>query len=150
MVSRKTMLTAAVIMTIYLTSLSYYVYFYQAETAIANSVDIYISVVAGKTANANASFSPDSFVVVEGKRVTLVVSNGDTTSHTLAIPEFNVTTGAIPAGDTVQVSFNADKTGTFQFDEPSAGCGPSGGHCTSAGSEGEPLTGNMTVIPQTP
>jgi heme/copper-type cytochrome/quinol oxidase subunit 2 len=147
MVSSKTLLMVAVIVTIYLASLSYYIYFYEAETAAANSVDIYISVVGGKTGNASASFSPDNFIVVEGKHVTLVVSNGDTVSHSLAIPEFNVTTGTIPAGDTVQVAFNADQTGAFQFDEPSADCGPPGGQCAGGGGL---LTGNMTVIPQPP
>ena len=148
MVASKTVLVVGIILTIYLGSLSYYIYFYDAQTAAANSVDIYVSIVGGKTSNASAMYSPDNFIVVEGKHVTLVVSNGDTVSHVLAIPRFNVTTGAIPAGDTVQVAFSPDQTGIFEFEEPSGGCGSNGGEGCGAG--GQLLTGNMTVIPQPP
>jgi heme/copper-type cytochrome/quinol oxidase subunit 2 len=152
MVARKTLLVVGIILTIYLASLSYYVYFYEGQTAAANSVDIYISIVGGKTSNASAMYSPDNFIVVEGKHVTLVVSNGDTVSHVLAIPQFNVTTGEIQAGDTVQVAFSPDQTGTFEFEEPPGGCGSDGGAgCGGgSGSGGQLLTGNMTVISQPP
>jgi heme/copper-type cytochrome/quinol oxidase subunit 2 len=59
---------------------------------------------------------PNVIVVLKGDTVKLQVSNPRDSVHSLAIPDFNIDTGAIdPNGGTATVEFVADKAGTFPF-----------------------------------
>jgi len=143
LVSSKTLLLVGVIVATYVVSISYYVQAYDADLALTNSVNIYIQII-GHTANSTDTFLPDNFSVVEGQHVTLVVSNGDVTTHGLSISKFNVGTGVIPAGGTVSVTFVPNLSGTFEVDEPSGDCGgAAGASCDSQ----QLATGSMTVSP---
>ena len=143
MVSARTWFAVGVIIAIYATSLTYYVDYYDAQQAASSSVEVYVSIVAGGGPGGTASYSPDSFTVVQGVRVTLVVSNGDRVTHGIAIPAFRVDSGAIQPGDTARVTFTPRQSGSFTFDEPPGGCAAGGGACDSA----SPMTGVVTVVP---
>jgi len=89
-------------------------------------------------------YLPANFTVKEGQVVTLFVFNTDDNTHGLAIPAFGVDTGIVKHGITAQVSFTANKVGTFPFNEPPGYCtGGNGNICNSA----QDLKGTMTVTP---
>jgi heme/copper-type cytochrome/quinol oxidase subunit 2 len=90
-----------------------------AETVTAtNSVSVNI-LTFGTTQNwALPGFRPQNFTVTEGEHVTIVLYNNGDVPHQLAIPQFNVTTGIVQAGQTVRVVFVPNKAGTFAYDEP--------------------------------
>lgn len=142
MVSAKTWFAVGGILAIYVLSLTYYIDYYDAQQAAANSVDVYLSIVTGSPPGV-ASYSPDKLSLVEGVRVNLVVSNGDRVTHGIAIPAFGVSSGAIPAGDTVRFSFTPEMSGNFTFDEPPGSCAASGGACDSRAQ----MAGIVTVVP---
>lgn len=142
MVSAKTWFAVGGILAIYALSLTSYVDYYDAHQETTNSVRVYVSIVTGSPPGV-ASYSPDRLALVEGVRVTLVVSNGDRVTHGIAIPAFGVASGAIPAGDTVRLSFTPDRTGNFTFDEPPGSCAANGGACDSAAQ----MVGSVTVVP---
>ena len=81
------------------------------------------------TGNADA-FSPKQLIVTKGDTVKITFKPTDTT-HTFTLPDFNVDTGDVSAGQTKTVQFVANKTGTFQF------------YCTLHKSMG--MTGTLTV-----
>ena len=142
MASRKTYLIVAAVLGVYAVSIGYYVSFYEGQQAILNSQTIYIEIAGPTSANGTAAFVPTAFTVAQGKNVTLIISNGDTVTHGLAIPRFNVNSGAIPPGLTLHLSFVASQTGTFVYNEPAGSCAAQGGVCDSKYS----LLGNMTVV----
>lgn len=62
----------------------------------------------------NFYFTPNKITVNKGDKVTIIfTSNGGV--HDFVIDEFQAKTALVMTGKTAQVSFVADKTGTFQF-----------------------------------
>lgn len=59
-------------------------------------------------------FSPRMLEVFEGQRVRLMVTNHDEVTHRLVFPTYGIATD-IPAGETVEVAFVAERQGIFQF-----------------------------------
>ncbi|HUI00099.1 MAG TPA: cupredoxin domain-containing protein [Nitrososphaerales archaeon] len=115
-----------------------------APPASGNSVKIDVQIIGGVGPGTTDTYDPDNFTVTQGDNVTLSVLNTDDNTHGLVITQFHVDTGIIPSGNTVIVSFIADKTGTFEFYEPPGYCtGGVGNVCNSV----QKMTGNMTVIP---
>jgi nitrosocyanin len=62
----------------------------------------------------NFKFEPDSFTVNVGDTVTISFKNTEG-FHDFAIDEFKVKSKTIEAGAVEQITFVADKKGTFQF-----------------------------------
>lgn len=62
----------------------------------------------------NFSFSPTEIKVKKGDTVRIVLDNQDGT-HDWVLDEFNVHTPRIQTGQTAEVTFVADKTGTFEY-----------------------------------
>lgn len=62
----------------------------------------------------NFKFEPDSFAVNVGDTVTISFKNTEG-FHDFTIDEFKVKSKTIEAGATEQITFIADKKGTFQF-----------------------------------
>ncbi len=62
----------------------------------------------------NYNFSEEEITVSEGDLIELVVYNSQG-QHDLVIDEFNVDTGLIPTGGSVEVRFVADETGEFEY-----------------------------------
>jgi len=150
LVSPKTALLVGFVAATYLVSLTYYVQSYEAYTAAADSVSIYIAIEPPPVPNGNDSYSPNIFIVGEGQHVTLVVHNADSVTHGLAIDNFSVNTGPIRPDDTISLNFDPNQLGTFTFYEPTSECAVGGGVCDSLFGTGSnqfnQLTGNMTVI----
>jgi nitrous oxide reductase len=125
-------------------SASLYSQSFLTPSSSGKSVEVDIEIVGGVGANTTDTYTPDSFTVVQGDNVTLLVLNTDDNTHGLVIDQFHVDTGIIPSGNTVERSFIADKTGTFEFYEPPGYCtGGVGNVCNSVQS----MTGQMTVTP---
>jgi heme/copper-type cytochrome/quinol oxidase subunit 2 len=59
-------------------------------------------------------WTPSTINVWLGEKVTLDVSSDDYT-HELLIPAFHVDSGSVSSGQTVQVTFVPNKTGSFPF-----------------------------------
>ena len=60
-------------------------------------------------------FTPERFEVTRGQLVTLTLENQGTVSHSLTIPELEVSTPVISPGDTVSITFTPDRVGEFTF-----------------------------------
>ncbi len=57
-----------------------------------------------------------TLVAAAGDTVTIMLSSGDGTEHNLTLPDFNVTSPDVSGkGNSVTISFRADKTGTFPY-----------------------------------
>lgn len=74
-------------------------------------------------------FEPDPIVVKLGEKVRLLVTSTDV-AHGLAITELKVNI-SVPAGETREIEFIADKKGTFHM-HCSVYCGPGHGHMHGA------------------
>jgi len=138
MASAKLLLLVAVIVGVVVVAGALYAR--SASSSSGGSVEVDIEIVGGLGASTTDTYQPDNFTVSQGQTVVLVVQNTDDNPHGLAIPAFNVDTGAIKSGGTVRVTFVADKAGTFTFSEPAGYCGA---NCNSA----QKMTGTMTVKP---
>jgi plastocyanin len=91
------------------------------------------------------SFQPLNFTVKYGQLVTIVFHNEDNIAHELEIHNLAVVTSA-NAGQTVEVSFIPDATGTFEYYLPIP-CGPYGGLAPPPPDWcGHVVNGNMTVL----
>ncbi len=140
----KSLVTVAVVVAALVASGAYYAQTFNTSSTPGSSVEVDIQIVGGVGEGTTDTYAPDNFTVVQGERVALVVLNTDDNTHGLVIPQFNVDTGIIPSGNTVRVTFVADKSGTFQFYEPQGYCTKGVGNvCNSV----QRMTGNMTVIP---
>lgn len=65
--------------------------------------------------NGQYAYSPNEITVNKGT-VKITLQNKDTASaHSFLIPDFNVNSGQIPAGQSKTITFNASKTGDFDF-----------------------------------
>lgn len=63
--------------------------------------------------NGEYSYNPKEVTVNKGT-VKITLDNKDTASaHSFLIPDFNVNSGQIPAGQSKTITFNASKTGDF-------------------------------------
>lgn len=64
-------------------------------------------------------FDPDELEISRGETITLVISNDGVLTHNISIDEFGVKKDYRP-GETVRVTFTADRAGEFEFycDEP--------------------------------
>ena len=60
------------------------------------------------------NFQPATVTVKKGDNVKLLVTSKDVT-HGFSLPEFNVNS-KLTAGQTTEISFVADKVGTFEFE----------------------------------
>jgi plastocyanin len=102
----------------------------------------------GQNASQNPdAFIPNNFTVTQGQHVTLVFVNEDDGPHELVIPAYSVTTGIVQGGQTVRVSFVADKAGVFPWNQPEGACNYGGISPEQGGCTGNQLTnGNMTVL----
>lgn len=67
-----------------------------------------------KISASDFSFNPSEIKVKKGDTVKIFLINNKGT-HNLVIDEFNARTGTINAGQVSEVTFLADKTGTFEF-----------------------------------
>ena len=115
-------------------------YLYSSGESSKNALEVNIQIVGDGT----DYYVPANVTVRLGQVVTFSVFNSDDNTHGLAIPAFNVDTGIIKHGITAQVTFTANKVGTFPWDEPPRYCtGGNGNVCNSA----QDLRGNLTVIP---
>jgi hypothetical protein len=93
------------------------------------------------------AFYPLNFTVKQGQHVTIAFDNTDDGPHELVIPAYNVNTGIVQGGQTVRVSFVADKAGVFPFFQPDGVCNAGGISPQQGGCTGNQIThGNMTVI----
>jgi len=105
---------------------------------------INIQILGGVGVGTVDQYSPNSFTVHQGEKVTLAVLNTDDNTHGLVITAFGVDTGKILPGQTDRVTFVANETGTFQYYEPPGYCtGGVGNVCNSV----QHMIGNMTVAP---
>jgi cytochrome c oxidase subunit 2 len=77
--------------------------------ASPNSVITTIKVEAG-----SFYFSPSEIRVKKGDKVKIILTNKDG-FHDWVVDEFNARTPQIKAGETVEIEFIADKTGTFEY-----------------------------------
>jgi nitrous oxide reductase len=125
-------------------SASFYAQSFIFPTSSGKSLEVDIQIVGGVGGGTTDTYAPDKFTVVQGDNVTLLVLNTDDNTHGLVITQFHVDTGIIPSGNSVERSFIADQTGTFEFYEPPGYCTAGVGNvCNSA----QQMTGNMTVVP---
>ena len=62
-----------------------------------------------KTTIQNFEYSPDTFTVKEGEKITLTITNKDTVSHGLHLMQFGLM-GSTPAGSTKTFEFVAKET----------------------------------------
>lgn len=67
-----------------------------------------------KVTGSNFKFNPAEIRVKKGDTVKIVFTNSGGT-HDFVIDEFNVRTPVIEGGETAEVEFVADKTGTFEY-----------------------------------
>ena len=63
----------------------------------------------------NYYFNPDEIRVKKGDTVKIILNSVDGVAHNFVIDEFNITSQTISAGQTTQVEFIPEKTGTFEF-----------------------------------
>lgn len=63
----------------------------------------------------NFAFSPKEIKVKKGESVKVVLTNKGSFPHDFVIDELNVKTKQIKAGETDEVTFVADKSGTFEY-----------------------------------
>jgi heme/copper-type cytochrome/quinol oxidase subunit 2 len=90
-------------------------------------------------ASVPATYYPENFTVADGAHITLVITNTDNVTHGLAVPHFNLDTGAMQPNETIDLSFVASPPGNYTYTEPAADCG--GGGCDA----GQALTGWFVV-----
>lgn len=69
---------------------------------------------AGEIMVSNFKFEPQEIAVKKGDTVTIKVTNTQGI-HDFTIDEFNVKTKALKEGESEEVTFTVDKTGTFEF-----------------------------------
>ncbi len=91
--------------------------------------------------NTPASYYPSNFNVSSGAHVTLFIQNEDNFTHGLAVPHFNVDTGAMKPGSNTTLSFVASPVGNYSYYEPRSDCG--GGSCDA----NQSLVGWFLVVP---
>jgi hypothetical protein len=109
----------------------------------ASSTTIDMQIVGGVGVGTVDTYVPDNFTVRLGQNVTLAITNTDDNTHGLVLTQFGVNTGIILPGDTDRVSFVANQTGVFKFDEPPGYCkGGFGGVCNSV----QHMWGYVTVV----
>jgi heme/copper-type cytochrome/quinol oxidase subunit 2 len=102
------------------------------KTPSSKSQTVDLTIVGGIGVGTEDTYVPDNFTVTEGNNVTLVIENTDDNTHGLGITQFGVNSGIILPGDTVRVSFIANETGIFKYQEPAGDCkGGYGGVCNS-------------------
>jgi hypothetical protein len=93
------------------------------------------------------AFYPLNFTVKQGQHVTIAFDNTDDGPHEMVLPAYNVDTGIVQGGQTVRVSFTADKVGVFPFYQPAGACNAGGITPAQGGCTGAQITnGNMTVL----
>ena len=63
----------------------------------------------------NYYFNPNEIRVKKGNTVKIILNSVDGVAHNFVIDEFNITSQTISVGQTTQVEFTPDKTGTFEF-----------------------------------
>jgi heme/copper-type cytochrome/quinol oxidase subunit 2 len=76
-----------------------------------------------------AAYYPPNFNVSIGATVNLVIRNTDNMTHGLAVPGFNIDTGAMAPNATKILTFVASRAGNYTYTEPNSDCG--GGTCDS-------------------
>jgi hypothetical protein len=87
------------------------------------TVQIYGYFENGTSPALPASYDPLNFTISQGAHLTLNVQNTDNKTQGLAIPSFNLDTGAIPPNGTARLSLVANTPGNYTFDESSSDCG---------------------------
>ena len=60
-------------------------------------------------------FKPDEIRVKKGDTVKIILNSVDGVAQKFTIDEFNITSQTISAGQTIQVEFIPEKTGSFEF-----------------------------------
>jgi heme/copper-type cytochrome/quinol oxidase subunit 2 len=109
----------------------------------SNSQTVDITIIGGVGVGTVDTFVPDNFTVTKGQNVTLVVQNTDDNTHGVEIPQFGVNSGIILPGDTIRLSFLANQTGVFRYQEPPGDCkGGFGGVCNSV----QHMWGFITIV----
>ncbi len=122
----------AVIVVAALASSAYLSGTFNSSRTPSNSQTVDLQIIGGVGVGTVDTYVPDNFTVTEGKNVTLAITNTDDNTHGLEITQFGVNSGIILPGDTVRVSFIANETGTFRYQEPPGDCkGGYGGVCNS-------------------
>jgi heme/copper-type cytochrome/quinol oxidase subunit 2 len=110
----------------------------------SNGQEVDMQIIGGVGVGTVDTYVPDNFTVMQGKNVTLAISNTDDNTHGIAIPQFGVKNTIILPGDTVRIWFIANQTGTFRYAEPPGDCkGGFGGVCNSV----QHMWGWITVVP---
>jgi len=79
-------------------------------------------------------FRPDHFQVSRGQRVTLTLKNGGSVSHTLTIPELEVSAPLVGPGESATVTFTPDRVGEFSF------------YCTVGNHQQRGMEGRVEVV----
>jgi heme/copper-type cytochrome/quinol oxidase subunit 2 len=109
----------------------------------SSSQTVDVTIIGGVGVGTVDTFVPDNFTVTKGQNVTLVVQNTDDNTHGVEIPQFGVNSGLILPGDTVRLSFLANQTGVFRYQEPPGDCkGGFGGVCNSV----QHMWGFITIV----
>jgi heme/copper-type cytochrome/quinol oxidase subunit 2 len=109
----------------------------------SDSQTVDITIIGGVGVGTVDTFVPDNFTLTQGNTVTLVVQNTDDNTHGLEITQFGVNSGLILPGDTVRLSFLANQTGIFRYQEPPGDCkGGFGGVCNSV----QHMWGFITIV----
>jgi Cupredoxin-like domain len=109
-----------------------------------NCVTINIEITGGVSPGTVDRPYPNDITVKLGQNVTLAILNTDDNTHGLVQPTLGLDTGKIPPGQTYHLTFVADKTGTFEFTQPTGYCtGGYGNVCNSI----QEMSLNMTVSP---
>jgi heme/copper-type cytochrome/quinol oxidase subunit 2 len=117
--------------------------FFGSSKSTSNAQTVDLEIIGGVGVGTVDTYVPDNFTITEGKNVTLAISNTDDNTHGLEIPQFGVNTGIILPGDTVRVSFVANQTGVFRYQEPPGDCkGGYGGVCNSV----QHMWGFITIV----
>ncbi len=78
-------------------------------------------------------FEPSEISVKRGQRVVINIANKGTTEHNFTVPDLNVVSKTVPAGQSGTVEFTPDKTGTFKFD------------CSMPGHEAAGMVGRINI-----
>jgi len=63
----------------------------------------------------SSGFQPHVLEARVGERVAIHISNHSGGSHNVIIPDFSIYTYNLKPGESVDVAFNPDKSGTFPF-----------------------------------
>lgn len=107
--------TLAIIILLAVVVVGYVLIFGQGTTTATQPVQTSQSVVKTFTiVGANFSFTPNQITVNKGDTVKIIFQDSDG-HHNLSIDGYNVQTQTIDSGQTSEITFIADKTGSFQY-----------------------------------